>query len=377
MKPITRLFLLAALTATFSSCEDDDDSGREDLVIPSTYDGTNFEASTTVQQELLADLQEQVNIAKAGRMAGTNVSATELQSSYVEGNPSLRDVSTTYYVNEMEGTEGIMSQLALASGNTYSLGDTEGQGGVYGSYLFNEYGLEYEQLLEKGQFGAVLYNHAVQLLSENISSATVHQAVAIFGSNPSFPNTNNPETTADPDGFMATYAARRDNNDGTGLYFQIKNAFIKMQAAIKAGGEFTAERDEAIADIKLTWEKINAATTINYCHQATASLSNADLTESQIASALHALGEGIGFTKGWHSIPSNSKLITDSEIEEILVLFNAPIDADQTAVYTFATDGLNQLPKLQLIMEKLQNIYGFTDQEIESYKQNWVSVQGR
>ncbi len=371
-----KFLFVAALSATFASCNDDDDSTRDPLPIPAAYNGTNYDANTATQSAVATNLNAQVTAAKQGRNAGTTVSIAQLETPYNDGNPSVRAVSTTYYVGEMEGPNGYMAQLVAASGGTFTPGDLTGQGGVYGPYLFDENGLEYEQLIEKGQFGAVLYKHATDLLSGNVSDATVDQIITVFGASPAFPNTNNAANTPTPDRFMANYGARRDKNDGNGLYSQMKNEFIKLQAAVKAGAEYDAEKQQAIDAIKLNWEKINAATIINYCHGATSTLSESSPTDAQKAGALHAIGEAIGFAHGWKTIPANYKLFTDAEIDEVLTLLNAPAAGTPT-VYAFATNPLVELPKLQQVITMLQDIYGFTDQEVEDFRQNWVTVQNR
>ena len=59
-----------------------------------------------------------------------------------------------------------------------------------------------------------------------------------------------------------------------------------------------------------------------------------------------------------------------------LTLLNAPVGGTPQS-YLFVTDALNQLPKLQQVIAKLKNLYGFSDQEIEDFKKNWVKEQGR
>jgi hypothetical protein len=235
-----------------------------------------------------------------------------------------------------------------------------------------------EQLVEKGQFGATHYNHAVSLLSGTITPATVDKLIAIFGATPSFSNSGS--NKVDPnirDRASANYAARRSKGaDNNSLYAQMKANFIKLQAAVKGGEAFNKERDEAVAALKLTWEKIIAATVINYCHSTTSTLSNSNLTDAQKGSGLHAYGECVGFIHGWLTIPQAHKKITDTQIEEILTLLNAPRNGTPTS-YKFVTDGANELPKLQQIIDKLQTIYGFSPQDIIDFKSNWVNVEGR
>jgi hypothetical protein len=105
-------------------------------------------------------------------------------------------------------------------------------------------------------------------------------------------------------------------------------------------------------------------------------LSSTNPTEAQIGGALHAIGEGIGFIHGYRTIPQNYRTITDAQIDEILSLFNAPAQG-KASVYKFATDPSNELPKLQQAMNKLQSIYGFSNQEMEDFKSNWVNIQQR
>jgi hypothetical protein len=59
-----------------------------------------------------------------------------------------------------------------------------------------------------------------------------------------------------------------------------------------------------------------------------------------------------------------------------LALLNAPTNGTATS-FKFITDPANELPKLQQIITKLQQIYGFTTQEIEDFKKNWVAEQNR
>ncbi len=357
----------------FAACEDND---KADLVIPATYDGAAFATNTTTQAAVRNNLEKLVNEAKKARTAGATVTFDALTTLYATGTPSIKSVTTSYYDSRLAGTGNWLEELAKASGGTYTPATpTGGQGGVYGSYLFDENGLELEQLVEKGLFGAAMYNHAVTLADGAITLATVDQLVSIFGAHPDFPNSNTSKV-ANPDKFLATYAARRDKNDGNGLYSQMKNAFIKLQAALKAGDDYKEEQEEALDALFTTWEKINAATIINYCHQTIAGLSATNPTDAQKSAALHAYGEGVGFTHGWRGLSSKYKIITDTQIDEILTLLNAPQNGTPTS-YKFVTDPVNELPKLTQIITKLKGIYKFSDQEIEDFKKNWVSEQGR
>lgn len=370
--------LLALLLVGMSACTKDDDV-QTDLEIPSAYDGSSFAANTQAQTALLDQLSALTEEAKAGRTASNTVSRQALEDLFRAGSPALSTEITSYFKTKLEGDGGWFDELAKSSGTTWTpqAPDGSSQGGVYGGYLFDEYGLEIEQLVEKGQFNATLYNHATGLMGSEITLQTVDQLVAIFGAKPAFANSGSGNVAAENrDRAMANYGARRDKNDGEGMYSQIKTAFITLQAAVRAGEEYREEQEEALENIQLLWEKINAATVINYCHTPISLLSQTNPSEAQVGAALHAIAEGIGFIQGLKTINQAYRRITDAQIDQMLVLFNAPANGP-ASVYAFATDPATELPKLQQIIAELKAIYDFSDQEIEEFKSNWVSVQGR
>lgn len=374
MKTIADRFVLLALLAVVAlmGCGKDE---KEPLTIPGSYDGAAFAANTATQAAVRNQLEQLVTEIKKGRVSGVTLDFTTLHDLFVTGAPSLYSISTPYYRSQIDGVGNWLDELAKASGGAYTPGaPAGGQGGVYGSYLFDENGLELEQMVEKGLFGAALYNHALALTQDGLTPAEVDQMASVFGAPPSFPNTNNAASTATPDKFLAGYAARRDKNDGSGLYTTIRDNFIKLQAAVKAGDDYKEEQEEALEAILENWEKANAATIINYCHSVISALSATNPTDSQKAGALHSCSEAVGFIQGWRTL--SRKTITDAEIDEVLTLLNAPQGGTPT-LYKFATDPVNELPKLTEAIDKLKGIYGFSTQEIEDFRKNWVAEQGR
>jgi hypothetical protein len=374
--------VICGVLIVVTSCKKDVDTIPA-LVVPVTYDNASFTTNASTQINIVESLNTLTTEAKKGRLVSNKLSKATLDNLFVTGNPSLAGVATTYYKNKLEGTNGFFDEITNASNNLYTpvAPIPTSQGGVFGTgagaYLFDENGLEMEQMIEKGQFGAVLYKHATDLIAGNITTTTTDQLLAIFGATPSFANSGSNVVAVEiRDKAMANYAARRDKNDGKGYYSQMKTQFIKLQAAVKAGTNYNKERDEALAILKLTWEKVNAATVINYCHAVISTLSGTTLTDNQKAAALHAYGECVGFIHGWRTIPQMHKKITDTQIDEILVLLNAPYNATPTS-YKFVTDAVNELPKLTQIITKLKDIYGFSTQEIEDFKNNWVTIQNR
>jgi hypothetical protein len=346
------------------------DNEKAPLDIPVAYDGANFDANAATELGVISRFRKMVSEAQKGR-SGAPVSLDSLNYWYTTGSPSVQSLVSSYFAPKVTVWN---AELAKASGNAYTPGTPAGDGGAFGGYLFDENGLELEQLLDKGLYGALLYNHFDHLTHSTITPATVDRMLAIFGANPSFPNSYQAALHARPDILSANYTARRDKNDGKGPYTAIRDAFIQLQAAVRAGDDYNEERDEAIETIRINWEKGNAATMINYLHAVISKLSATNPSDADKASALHSYGETVGFIQGWRTLPN--KKITDQQIDEILQLLNAPENGTPVS-YRFATDPLNELPKLTQVIGKLKAIYAFSDQDIEDFKRNWVVDQNR
>jgi hypothetical protein len=377
MLRLVLITLLAFLSMFFTGCDDNEIPA---LRIPLEYDGTAFQANTITETSIVNQLSALVTEIKKGRN-GTVLNINTLTSLYAIGNPSLKSQNTYYYSLRLEGSlewKGWLKSITDASGGTYTPGSPTGNGGTYGGYLFDENGLEPEQMIEKGQFGSVLYNRVSELLSINVDETTADRVLALIGGNPTFPNSNDVTKHSNPDKAFIVYAARRDKNDGKGFYSDLKSNLIKLQASVIAGTNYKKQQEEAAAEILHTLEKVNAATIINYCYSATATLSKtpSELTDAMKAGALHSYSEAVGFIHGYKTIDQQKKIIKDSQIDEILMLLNAPSDAAHTS-YKFITNPETELPKLLQVVTKLQSIYGFTNQQLEEFKKNWVAEQNR
>jgi hypothetical protein len=369
-------FSLALIALIFTSCDKDDNQTKPTITLPTTYTSYNYETNAQTQIELRSRMIAIGTKAKTVRTSGVSVTRQELLDLFQVGSPAVQTVITDYFETALTGSTGYFQILEDASaGGTYVLGTPQGQGGYFEGRVFDENGIEPDEVLDKGMYAAVLYNYATTFMGPNMDYTDVDRIIALFGANPSFPNSGS-ANVAQPDILMANYAARRDKNDGYGIYSEFKNAAIALRAYVIGGLDFTVERDKSITKLKNAWEKACAATVINYCHAAISKFTIANPTNADIASGLHAYSENVGFIWGWKTIPQENKIITDAQIDDLLVLLNAPANETPTS-YTFVTDAVNQVPKLQTVILRLQNIYGFSNQDIEDFKRNWVADQGR
>lgn len=363
---MTKYILTLAISAfAFTSCETND---IEPLSIPTTYDGSAFVANTTNEYELRTNFTKFVDEVKKGRVSGTVVTAAQIQATFEAG--GVNSVARSLPANEVAIYQALFSEVEKASkGTAYQFGlapAQNGQGGVNNGYLYDETGLELEQILDKGSFGLIFFRKAQQLL-QNPTLENLDKALALYGANPTFPNTPTASKSAQPDILMANYGARRTPAAG-GLYLEVRDAFIKAQAAIKAGSKYNTDRDKAIQEILLGWEEINAATVINYLFATETGLSTTNADQRTLSNAMHAYGECVGFLQGFKG--ASGKKITDAQIDAALVSLNA------TQPYRLINSP-TEIAKLVTLRRTLQSIYGFSDTETESFRNNWITVEGR
>lgn len=348
------------------------------LQIPDTYSSPNYDSNIVLEKSLQTQLRNLNTYMKKGAVATNTLTADSLNWYFASaGTPTVKSATAGYYQNKIEGANGYFAVMAASSGRTWNYTTApNANGGVIHNRLVDRYGAETLEILDKGLYGALIYNRIADLLLQPLNDSLIDRMVAIYGASPAFPNTNNAASTPTPDAYLANYAARRDKNDGNGIYTQIKKAFLKLQAAVKGGSKYDTEKNQAIADLKLNLEKAIIATAANYCHSATTKLSATTQDSVSIAAALHDLGEAVGFIHGLKAVYPSQRRITDAEIDQMLNNLQFPPDGTP-ATYLFVSQGPTYLPKLQDVLSAIQSVYGFSSAEMTDFKQNWVSVQGR
>ncbi len=365
-------FILPGILVFLSACEKKDSLPA--LTVPTTYDGSTFSAYANQEIALINNLDSLIKVMMSGN-AGGEINARDLGLAFSTNSPSLKSATSTYFTGLLEGTNGYFDKLSKSSAKVYSPAESPGgSGGVYGGYVFDATGVEPAALISRGLLGAALYRYALNLYIQNPNinnPATVDRLLAVYGSNPDFPNS---PTTARPDKAVAALLARRDKNDGNGLYSKVEQNFLKVQAAYKAGDAYTQQRDQAYSDILYLWEKGIAANAIYAGHQVVDLMSAASPTAATKAQALHRYSELIGYLLGFKTI--QNKTITDTRLDELLSLLNFQPQSTPTA-YKLVTNPTQEVAKVKEVISKLKETYSFSDQEIEDLKKDWVSVQSR
>lgn len=356
-KTLHRTLLLTSISIFSTSCGDDDNPIPQ-LEIPTEYISASYDSNVSTENAVIDELSAMTSAANDAEANAQNTAVLAIE--YPSG---LSSVTLTSYQSQV--SNWLVELVKSANDNDGFQNPGTGtpieseEGGLLGTRLLDENGLELEQMVQKGSFGAALYNHALSVINGDLSnSSAIDKLVEIHGTDLSF----DPEATT----AAATYSKRRSNQSTqTGFFYDIRNSLIIAKAAIEAGSAFNNQRDEALADYLLAWEKSNFATVIYYCNATKTKLQSATDDVAQ-GDALHAYAEGVAFAHGFRGL--SNKLITDAQIDSILELLLAT-EGQTPESYKFLNDA-SLLGNFDQIIEDIQNIYGFTDEEVTSFYVN-------
>ncbi len=324
MKPPYIFLAVFFLVVFVGGCKECDDPIC--FEVPSTYSFTNV--SYTGQTERLNMLEEMTTYMKTGDNSGTVLDAQVLKDMYAnQNNPfsftSSKQLKDKTFSLDADLFETYMDNIALASQSTVP--GSNGVAGVVESndgsvkYLFDENGIEYTQIIEKGLMGAVFYYQATSVyLSEDKIGGAVDNETIIPGEGTAMEHhwdeafgylgvpTDFP-TNTDGIRFYGKYCNSRDPFVGTND--NLMDAFILGRAAIS--NKDMDVKAAQVPIIRFTWELVVASTAIHYLNGG-----NANLADDAIRN--HQLSEAIAFTSALKY--NTTKLISDAQIQEVLDL---------------------------------------------------------
>lgn len=306
--------------------------------IPTTFVFTDDAGNNTVnysgQTERLDQLSEMVVKMKLGTTQV--VSAQELKDMFanVGGNgngnfsfSSTKQLKDKCFTIDQPLFEQWMDSLALSSQSFGSVA-SNGQAGVItsgtSSYLVNENGVEYVQLIEKGLMGAVFMHQALnhyfadaQMAVNNTTAVDPNtgkyytqmehhwdEAFGYFGVAIDFPSTAGTR-------FWGKYS--NSQNAVLGCDAIMMNNFLKGRAAIS--NEVYTDRDAAIQAIRTMWEDISANQAIKYMQDAIGYFGNDN------AKYLHALSEAYAFARNLRYAPDATRRMSQSEVNNLVAMF--------------------------------------------------------
>lgn len=306
--------------------------------IPENYVFTDDAGNNTVnysgQTERLNQMEEFSVYMKSGNNAVLDLSILKAMFKNTGGNAngnysfsSTKDLYSKCFPADTGMYMAYLDSLQLAS-TEYMYFAEPGLAGTLNSndlskkYLFAASGIEYAQIIEKGIMGAVFMYQATQVYfgtekmnvdnSSSVDAANSEfytemehhwdEAFGYFGVAVDFPaNTTDIR-------FWGKYCNSVDPyiNSNTAMM----NYFKRGRAAISE--EKYDVRDNDIANIRLMWERIAARQAIEYLDGAIANFG----TDQAIY--LHELSEAYAFILCLKYLPLETRVITYSEIEDLL-----------------------------------------------------------
>lgn len=342
---ILKFSFLLLMTLVIVSCGEDEPIGYE---IPTTYTFDNVSYSGQTQR--LAMLQEIKNYMETANTAGNSVSADRLKAmfendaanaGFVQTYDDSKQLKSKTFENQQIIFENLFEDFESESQSIVpAVNGTAGvQVSLDGSkaYFVNSNGLEYTQIIEKGLMGACFYYQATAVYfgedKMNVDNITVEagegtamehhwdEAFGYLGVPTDFP------TNTDGLNFWGKYVDKRNAVLGTNM--TIMNSFLKGRAAI-SNDDLTA-RDEAIVEIRNTWELVSASTAIHYLNSALANYNDDALRN-------HALSEVAAFV---YSLQFNPlKKVTNAQVDNLLILIGGDSDFANMNFYLPTESGL-------------------------------------
>ncbi|MEX1191307.1 MAG: DUF4856 domain-containing protein [Brumimicrobium sp.] len=316
------------------------DEVDDSYTIPTTYTFKDDDGNSTVyyqgQVDRLDQLSEMVTLMKSGT-SGT-VSAQNLKDMFSNvgdnGNGNFSFSSTKQLKNkcftvDQSLFEDWMDSLAQSSSSN-GMTASNGQAGTLSSgsstYLFDENGIEYVQLIEKGLMGAVFMNQALNEYfgdskmdvdntaaedpsNDKYYTAMEHhfdEAFGYFGVDIDFPSTI-------PNRFWGKYCNSQDDNLGSND--KMMDNFLKGRAAIS--NDELADRDEAINAIRLMWEEISANQAIKYLDDALGYFGNDE------AKFYHVLSEAYAFAWNLRYAPVDTRRMSQTDHAALMAQFKS------------------------------------------------------
>lgn len=364
MKKIN-LLLLAVLMSSqllFTSCGDDKEPEDEkeetpSLTVAETYDA-DFNTTPTKTAEASKSQKDLITKLGANRPSKGTVSEitkSALEADYSVGTPSAMSIASAAFKTTLNDLFQVYqtNTAAAANGNIIdwdSLGKTP-NGGNGPSHVFSRNAVEIEQLIVKGSFGGVSFNHVKNTLfavPSAVTQADLDAALNLYGSNPDFSETD----------LSAKYTKSR-KKDGKTYHELINYEFRRAQAAIKQNIE--AEKVAAVNQILLLWEEGLAAQVIYYTNDVFNyfNAGAAEITDKG-SSGCHAWSESVGILIGFYGVPGTK--ITDTQLESILNKLNTTAvghDGKPMEMYGNAA----KLADLNTAIDEVAAIYGLTASE--------------
>ena len=147
MSPIKSLWFLAlaAIALTVVACDNANCPTNDPLDVPAVYPSADYDANVVDQAALRTGLINLNAEMQKGR-TGETLNGAQLSILYTD----IQSETTPYYNTQVENW--LVEIVKASEGDTYdpmASPQENGEGGVYSGYLYDEYGIEIQQEVEK------------------------------------------------------------------------------------------------------------------------------------------------------------------------------------------------------------------------------------
>lgn len=364
------ILLFTALLGA-SSC-DNDEPETESSNKPTTYNFSNVDYSgQTARLDMLAELTTEMKKPGSGFPSDAQVMLNMFAN---ENQPFTdNDLNTSTKQLKNKCFSGVISSVPndmyfenylnkLAGLSTTHASDQwePGTAGVSTSgsksYFFDENGVEYAQLVEKGLMGAVFYYQICETytregkIGDAVDNETIEEgkgtdmehhwdeAFGYFGATTDLTEGNYSEKDLR---YHAKYA-KKGSEAGLGTVGLVMNKFIDGRFAISSKNY--VDRDVAAQELRTEYELIMATTAMHYINGAIADFGDDALRN-------HQLSEAYAFIVSLHY--NSDKLISDAQLNDVKAMFEETLNGVQEPNFLNLT-----VSKLNEVKIELSNIYG-------------------
>lgn len=347
MKNLSSKFGMAAVAValTFTACETPQPNDNS-YTVPTTYNFDNVSYSgQTARLNMMAEITTYIKTAHNSNAPALD--AAKIKDMYGDNtgnyftdaalNSSTKQLKSKTVATEQAKFESYMDAAAATSQHT-GMTASNGQAGILSNnagsktYLFNENGIEWAQIIEKGLMGACFYYQGTAVYlgdsKMNVDNTIVNagegtdmehhwdEAFGYFGVPTDFP-TNTSGLV-----FWGKYCNKHESVFP--LNQKMMDGFLKGRAAISAKDITT--RDAQITELRKQWELVVAATSIYYLNNVKDDLGTDN------AAAYHGLSEVFAFIMSL-KYGAGTNAITSTQVDAILTALFGSADPLQANNY--------------------------------------------
>ena len=341
MKLYTQLLVLLMATLFFTACNKDETTDEKDM--PSTYNFNNVSFSgQTERLDMLAELTAEMKKTNNGETIDATVLANMFSNTGSPFTNSALNASTKDLQSKCFSTNSgsiyststfdyLLNYLASASadaGNTWSPGNAGVATSGTKAYFFDDYGVEYTQIIEKGLMGAVFYYQAAEVytrdgkIGDAVDNTTVtpgegtdmehhwDEAFGYLGIPTDLTVANFEEKLANGEVRYHGKYAEIGQDAGLNTVQNLINALIKGRFGIS--NNETSLKEDAAIELRKEWEMVLVTTAIHYLNSAQSNFADDALRN-------HALSEAYAFIISLYY--NSDKLISTTDLETVKAYF--------------------------------------------------------